>query len=357
MFNKSTIEDIDIEGKIVLVRVDYNVPLKDGKVTSDLRIRSSLPTLNYLLEHEAKKIILISHLGRPEKQRVEELSLKPVAEALKKLLKEIEVDFTSEVAGVEVENAVKNLKDGGILLLENLRFFPGEEENSEDFIKGIVESTGAEIFVQDGFAVIHRAHASTDAIKNCLPVYSGLLLKKEIENLSKVTENPEKPFLFILGGSKVEDKQPLIDKFIDKADNIVIGGKIAADGYESENEKIYVAEDFDEDGEGAKLDIGPVSTAKISEMILGSKLVVWNGVLGKTEDPAFATSSTIVAKMLGENPNVTSIICGGDTSGFVENLMEEFPNLNYSLVSTGGGASLEFLCGKTLPGLEAVKNK
>lgn len=357
MFKKATIQDIDVKDKVVLVRVDYNVPLKDGKITSDLRIRSSLPTLNYLLEHKAKKIILISHLGRPEKQRIEELSLKPAAEALKKLLKETEVEFVSEVAGAEVENAVKNLKDGGILLLENLRFFPGEEENSEGFIKGIVESTGAEIFVQDGFAVIHRAHASTDAIKNCLPVYAGLLLKKEIENLSKVTENPERPFLFILGGSKVEDKQPLIDKFIDKADNIVIGGKIAADGYQSDNEKIYVAEDFDEDGEGAKLDIGPVSTVKISDMISESKLVVWNGVLGKVEDTAFATSSTIVAKMLGENPNTTSIICGGDTAGFAENLMEEFPNLSYSLVSTGGGASLEFLCGKSLPGLEAVENK
>ncbi|MBR3368203.1 phosphoglycerate kinase [Candidatus Saccharibacteria bacterium] len=357
MFDKKTIKDVDIKNKIVLVRVDYNVPLKDGEVTSDLRIKSSLPTLNYLIEKKAKKIILISHLGRPEGKKVPELSMKPVAEALKKLLPESKINFVDDVSGPDVETAVETAKDGEIILLENLRFYAGEEKNSEDFIREIVDSTGAEIFVQDGFAVIHRAHASTSAIAKCLPVYAGFLLEKEVENLTKVTEKPEKPFLFILGGSKVEDKQPLIDKFIDKVDDIVVGGKIAVDGYQPDNEKIYVAEDFDEDSEGNKLDIGPVSTHKIVEKIQNAKTIVWNGVLGKVEDPAFATSSTIVAKIIGENPEITSIICGGDTTGFVENLMEESKDLKYSLVSTGGGASLELLCGKELPGLEVVEDK
>ena len=357
MFNKQTIKDVNVKGKIVLVRVDYNVPLEDGKVTSDLRIKASLPTINYLIENEAKKIILISHLGRPEGKKSPEFSMKPVAESLQKLLPSEKIKFINDVSGPDVEQILENSKDCRVFLLENLRFFKGEESNSEEFIREIVDSTGAELFVQDGFAVIHRAHASTSAIAKCLPVYAGLLLEKEVENLLRVTESPEKPLLFILGGAKVEDKEPLIEKFIDKADDIVVGGKIAADGYQSDNTKIYVAEDFDEDSEKNKLDIGPVSTHKIVEKIQNAKTVVWNGVLGKVEDPAFATSSTIVAKTLGENPEITSIICGGDTTGFVENLMIEAPELKFSLVSTGGGASLELLCGKTLPGLETIEDK
>lgn len=357
MFTKQTIKDVDVKGKIVLVRVDYNVPLKDGKVTSDLRIKASLPTLNYLIENKAKKIILISHLGRPEGKKTPELSMRPVAESLQKLMSDEKIKFIDDVSGPDVEQTLENSKDCRIFLLENLRFFKGEESNSEDFIREIVDSTSAELFVQDGFAVIHRAHASTSAIAKCLPVYAGFLLEKEVENLLRVTEKPEKPLLFILGGAKVDDKEPLIKKFIDKADDIVVGGKIAADGYQPESKNIYVAEDFDEDSEGNKLDIGPLSTHKIVEKIQTAKTVVWNGVLGKVEDPAFTTSSTIIAKTLGENPGITSIICGGDTTGFVEHLIEEFPSLSYSLVSTGGGASLELLCGKTLPGLEVIEGK
>ena len=242
-----------------------------------------------------------------------------------------------------------------IILLENLRFDANEEKNSDDFIKQIIDSTHADTFVQDGFAVTHRAHASTDAVAKFLPTYAGLLVEKEIENLTKVLQNPTKPLLLIIGGAKVDDKQPLIEKFSSLADHIAVGGKIAADGYASENPKIYVAEDFDENGAGEKLDIGPISTAKIANFIKDAKTIIWNGLLGYAEDPAYATASTIVAELMGEKTDATTIICGGDTTGFVESLLEDHPNLQYSLISTGGGAALEFLLNPDLPGLKVVK--
>lgn len=348
-----TIRDVKFKDQTVLVRVDYNVPMKDGVITDDLRIRASLPTLEYLRAGGAKKIILVSHLGRPE-GRDKSLSLKPVAEALAKMMPD--VGFVDDVSGPDVEEAVEKMKKGGILLLENLRFFKGEEENSEDFIREIIESTGAEIYVQDGFAVVHRAHASTSAVAHELPVYAGLLLEKEIVNLSKAILNPARPLLLIIGGSKVEDKEPLIEKFTKLADQIVVGGKIAADGYKAKG-NIYVADDFDEDKTGAKLDVGPVSSVKIAGFITDAKTIIWNGLMGKAEDPAYATASTIVAEMLGEKEDAETIICGGDTTGFVENLMLEHPGLKYSLVSTGGGAALEFLLGKKLPGIEVLETK
>ena len=346
-----TIRDVDVKGKTILVRVDYNVPLDGGKITDDLRVRASLPTLEYLRAAGAEKIIVISHLGRPE-GKDESLSLEIVAKALGKMLPN--VAFIPEVDGKEVKEAVAGLKNGGILMLENLRFYSGEKANSSDFIQSIIETTGAEIYVQDGFAVVHRAHASTDAVAKFLPVYMGLLLEKEITNLEKAANNPEKPVLLIIGGSKVEDKKPLIEKFMRSADRIVVGGKIAADGYEGKG-NIYVAEDFDEDSAGAKLDVGPLSMAKIAGFITDAKTIIWNGLLGKAEDPAYATSSTIIAEMIGEKEDAETVICGGDTTGFVENLMKDHSNLKYSLVSTGGGAALELLAGKRLPGLEAIK--
>ena len=346
-----TINDANFKNKTVLVRVDYNVPLKDGKITDDLRIRASLPTLELLRQKGAKKIILISHLGRPE-GKDKSLSLKPVAEALNKLIKN--VSFTDDVSGPDVEAAVAKMKPGEILLLENLRFFPGEKANSDDFIREIIDSTGATIYVQDGFAVVHRAHASTDAIKNHLPIYAGLLVEKEVTNLSSAIKKPAKPVLLIIGGAKVEDKQPLIEKFLPIADQIVVGGKIAADGYKSKDPKIYVAEDFDETADGRKLDIGPLATAKIANFVTDASTIIWNGVLGLVEDPAYATASAITAELIGEKSGATTIICGGDTTGFVENLMKNHPNLQYSLVSTGGGAALEFLLGKKLPGLAVI---
>lgn len=347
-----TIREVNVKNKVVLVRTDYNVPIEDGKITSDLRIRASLPTLEYLREHGAKKIIVISHLGRPE-GRDKSLSLAPVAKALDGLIGNVK--FVDDVSGPDVESVVRSVKNGGILVLENLRFFSGEEKNSDDFIREIIDSTGAQVFVQDGFAVIHRAHASTSAIANHLPVYAGLLLEKEVTNLEKATKNPSHPFVMIIGGAKVDDKQPLVDSFKNIADTIIVGGKIAADGYKTKLKNVYVAEDFDEDGEGNKLDVGPLSMTKISNYITDAKMVIWNGLMGKAEDPAYATASTIVAEMLGEKDNATTIICGGDTAGFVENLMREHENLHYSLVSTGGGAALEFLAGNSLPGLEVVE--
>ncbi len=348
-----TIRDLDIKNKTILLRVDYNVPIKDRKVENDLRIRASIPTINYLLDNGAKNIFLISHLGRPEGKENLELSLKPVVKALQKLLPKQPIEFYPLPKANEKFELPKNTK---VALLENLRFNPGEEDNSKDFIKNIVEATGADIYVQDGFAVIHRAHASTDTVKEFLPIYAGLLLEKEVENLESVIKNPKKPVLLIIGGAKVEDKQPLIDKFSKIADKIVVGGKIAADGYTSNDEKIYVAEDFDENSEGKKLDIGPLATAKLADAIVDTNTIIWNGLLGYAEDPAYATASTIAAEIIGEKKDVTSVICGGDTTAFVEKLMADHPDLSYSLVSTGGGAALEFLLGKELPGLKNIKS-
>ena len=357
MLKKQTIRDVKFKNQTVLVRVDYNVPMEDGKITSDLRIKASLPTINYLLENGASKVILMSHLGRPEGKKVKEFSLAPVAKHLVKLLPDTKVDFIDDVSGPEVEEKVAKMPKGSILLLENLRFYPGEEQNSEEFAREIVDSTHADLFVQDGFSVSHRAHASVEVITRLLPSVAGLLLAKEIEALSSALNEPAKPVLVVIGGAKVADKAPLIETFLKTADNIAIGGKIAADGYKSTDSKIYVAEDFDEDSDGSKLDIGPLSSGKIAEMALNAKTIIWNGLLGKAEDPAYATSSTILAKIMGENHEITSIVCGGDTTGFVEELQEEYPELDYSLVSTGGGAALEFLSGKSLPGYEALEDK
>ena len=376
MFSKKTVRDIDVEDKIVLVRTDYNVPLvpveagelenepiiinptseSKQQIASDLRIHASLPTIKYLLEHKAAKIILMSHLGRPNGQRDKSLSLYVAAEKLAELLPGVTVNFVDDVSGPEVEMAIEDLPDGGILLLENLRFSPEEEANSEEFAREIVDSTHAELFVQDGFAVVHRAHTSTEAITHILPSVAGLLLEKEVKTLAEITKNPAHPFIVLIGGAKVADKQPLIDKFSSVADTIYVGGKIAADGYKSNNPKIIVAEDFDEDSTGVKLDIGPVSTTKLVELLQNAKTVLWNGVLGKVEDAAYATASTIVAKVIGENPNITSVICGGDTSGFVENLCADDPELKFSLVSTGGGAALELLSEQALPGVDGLED-
>ncbi|MBR3172482.1 phosphoglycerate kinase [Candidatus Saccharibacteria bacterium] len=346
-----TIQDINIKNKSVLVRVDYNVPLNKGKITDDLRIRASLPTINYLLEHDAKRIILISHLGRPKGKLTPETTLQPVVDSLKQYFKNQTIGFYSLPEKDEIIPIPENIK---IAVLENLRTDSREETNDQEFIENIAKSVGADLYVQDGFAVVHRAHASTDAIKKVLPVYAGLLVESEVKNLSSVLHNPEKPVLLIIGGAKVDDKQPLIDKFTTKADHIFVGGKIAADGYRSKNSKIIVATDFDENEKGEKLDIGPLSTGELAGLITDANTIIWNGLLGYAEDPAYATASTIAAELIGEKRGTNTIICGGDTTGFVENLMREHETLQYSLVSTGGGAALEYLLGKKLPGLEAI---
>lgn len=367
MFNKKTIRDIDVEGLTVLVRVDYNVPLNNGTITDDLRMKASLPTLKYLLDHGAKKLVLISHLGRPEGRKVPEFSLKPVADHLQELLPDYPVHFIADFESASVgtkkifaESSVSDEKLEGnqnILLLENLRFYPGEEENSSDFIEKIVNFADADVFVQDGFAVVHRAHASTKAITDILPSVAGLLVEREVATLSKVIASPEHPLLVIIGGSKIDDKKPLVEKFLPIADSIVVGGKIAADGYESDDEKIYVAEDFKMNDRGEKRDIGDISVEKILELAKSAKTIIWNGVLGEVENPDFEKSSTIVAENIGRWCDKTTVICGGDTTGFVENLRKSAPELDYTLISTGGGASLELLSGLALPGIEALEDK
>lgn len=354
-FRKKTVRDVEVAGKVVLVRVDYNVPMKDGQVVEDMRIRASLTTINYLLEQGAKKVILISHLGRPEGQVNIEFSLLPVAKKLGDLMLGKTVRFCPETSGEEVQRAVAELPDGAVLLLENLRFSPAEEEDSEDFAKAIVESTGAELFVQDGFAVIHRAHASTDAIARILPAVAGFLVENEVTTLEGAIQNPEHPLVVIIGGAKVEDKTPMIEQFLPIADEIIVGGKIAADGYTSTNEKIYVAEDFTEDETGAKLDVGPKTGEHIINSVLHAKTVVWNGTLGKVEDERFAKVSSSVALAMSES-KARTIIGGGDTAGFVEGEMRKHNDLHFSLISTGGGASLELLSGKKLPGLEVLQD-
>ncbi len=353
-FRKKTVRDIDVAGKTILVRVDYNVPLKDGQIVDDMRIRASLPTLRYLIERGAGKIIVISHLGRPEGKPVPEFSLAPTIKRLAELLPGHTVRFVNKVMGDDVKMAVENLPQAGILVLENLRFSPDEEKNSDGFAETIISDTGAEVFVQDGFAVIHRAHASTDAIARKIPAVAGFLVEKEITSLESAMINPKRPLLVIIGGAKVEDKQPLIDKFLPIADEIAIGGKIAADGYRSYDDKIYVANDFVTDENGVKLDISKEDAAIIMIKVMASKTVIWNGTLGMVEDPRYAKASLAVARAIGSH-DCFSIIGGGDTTGFVESLKDE--GLKFSLVSTGGGASLELLSGKTLPGLEVLQDR
>lgn len=355
-FRKKTIRDVELAGKTVLVRVDYNVPMKDGRITEDMRITASFPTINYLLEQGAKKVILISHMGRPDGEVKPEFSLAPVAERLAELMPERSVDFCAKTIGSLVAAKVATMPDGGILLLENLRFSPDEEANSEDFARAIVLSTNADLFVQDGFAVIHRAHASTDAIAKLLPAVSGFLVENEVSKLEGAISDPEHPLVVLIGGSKVEDKAPMIEQFLPVADRILVGGKIAADGYVAQDAKIYVAEDFAQNEEGAKLDIGPKATEYMVNFVRNAKTVVWNGTMGMTEDERFAAGSKAIAEAMGSLDNAMTIVGGGDTAGYVESLLKSGEALNFSLVSTGGGASLELLSGKKLPGLEVLQD-
>ena len=358
-FRKLTIRDVDWGGKTALVRVDYNVPIRDGEVAEDMRIRASLPTIEYLLTHGANKVILLSHLGRPEGQAKAEFSLKPAAKRLALLLTGFgPVSFLDTAVGEKVKPVVDSLPNGAVLVLENLRFSPAEEANDEAFARQIVAETGADVFVQDGFAVIHRAHASTDAIARLLPAVAGLLVEKEVMHLEGAIAQPEHPVLVIVGGAKVADKTPLIERFLPIADNIAVGGKIAADGYTATDPKIFVAKGFSENADGAKLDIDAASATQIVSMIQAAKTIVWNGTMGMTEEAEFSRGSQLIAEAMGRlGADVKTIIGGGDTAGYVESLMRKDASLHYSLLSTGGGASLELLSGKTLPGLEVLQNR
>jgi phosphoglycerate kinase len=391
MSDKKTIRDIDVEGKRVLVRVDFNVPLDQGKVADDTRIRAALPTIQYLTEQGAK-VILMSHLGRPKGKVKEDLRLTPVAERLADLLGR-PVAMAVDCVGEEVETAVDRLRPGDVLLLENLRFHPGEEANDPRFVSQLA-SLG-EVYVNDAFGTAHRAHASTEGVAHRLPAVAGFLMEKELNFLSKALERPEHPFVAILGGAKISDKIGVVDNLLGKVDTLLIGGGMAntflkAQGHQVgqslvEEESlplaqelldkagrklvlpvdVVVADRFDAEAQSKIvsveevpanwriLDIGPATVERFAQELYTAKTVVWNGTMGVAEFPRFAAGTEGIIEMLAES-QATTIVGGGDTAAAVQQagLAEKMTH-----VSTGGGASLELLEGKVLPGVAALADR
>ena len=391
MFNKKTIRDIEVKGKKVLVRVDFNVPLKDGKVTDDTRITSALPTINYLLDHGAA-VILFSHLGRPKDGPDPQFSMKPVAEYLGTLIGKT-VHFAEDCIGEVAEKAAAHLKPGEILVLENTRFYVAETKNDEKMSKQF--ACLADIFVNDAFGSAHRAHSSTEGVAHFLPAVAGFLMEKEIQYLGKAIEDPKRPFVAILGGAKVSDKIGVIKNLLKKADYVLIGGGMAntffkAQGFEvadslAEDEAldtarellkfggeklvlpvdIVIADKFEDTATKKTLDvcnvpngwrildIGPKTVTAFSKIINTAGTVVWNGPMGVFEMPSFAKGTFDVAKAVAES-NAVSVIGGGDSVAAVQQtgLASKITH-----ISTGGGASLEMLEGLALPGLVALMDK
>lgn len=400
-FFKLTIRDVPLEHQTVLVRVDYNVPLnKKGEISDDSRIRASLPTLRYLHDRGCK-IVLISHLGRPE-GRDSSFSLEPTATRLAELL-DHPVTFVEDCIGDKVVQAVKKSPPHSVILLENLRFYKEEEADDEAFAKKIAASTGARYFVQDGFGVVHRAHASTHAITLHIPSIAGLLIEREYQVITEAMENPKRPLVAVLGGAKIADKITVIERFVQIADKIIIGGAMANTflNYKGFNmgasvlekdehevlDRIYQAahekrdesvEDFiilpsdvavaeeisptskrrsvslgDIGPKDMALDIGDQSIERVITEISGAKTVIWNGTLGYAELPEFAHGSARLALELATHPETTSIIGGGDTADFILKWAGK-DGESFTHVSTGGGASLELMAGKKLPGIECL---
>ncbi len=392
--NKKTIEDIDVAGKRVLVRCDFNVPLKDGEITDDKRIRESLPTIKYLLDHNAK-VILCSHMGRPKGEFNMKYSMAPVAKRLSELLGK-EVKLAADVVGDSAKALAADLQDGEAMLLENVRFHKEEEKNDPDFCKALASL--AEIYVNDAFGTAHRAHASTTGVADYLPAVCGYLIQKEIKIMGDALANPKRPFVAILGGAKVSDKIGVITNLLDKVDTLIIGGGMAytfmkalghsigdslleadkvdlakeimdsakakgvkflipvdnkaGDKYDPDcNSQIVDSDNIPEGWMG--LDIGPKTQEMFAEAIKGAGTVVWNGPMGVSEWDNFAAGTIAVAKAVAESGAI-SIIGGGDSAAAVEKLgfAEKMTH-----ISTGGGASLEFLEGKTLPGIAALLDK
>ena len=402
-FPKRTIRKVPLSAQTVLLRSDFNVPMKDGKISDDFRIRASLPTIEKLLK-DGCKVVIISHLGRPDGKVNPAYSLEPVAAHLANLLKR-DVRFVDACVGKKVEMAIKRAPASSVIVLENLRFHAEEEANDMEFARRLAHDSGARYFVQDGFGVVHRAHASTVAITEFLPAVAGLLLEKEYLELNGIMQHPNRPLLALLGGAKVSDKIEVISKLVDKADQIILGGAMAntflayrghnvqASRYESDQaetiKKIYdkvtekvgekyldnflvLPEDLvvaakPDDTKGQvvdvdkvpagmmALDIGPKSRRRLGAAIERSSSVIWNGTLGLTEQPAFRLGSATAARELAESPNTTSIIGGGDTAGFVISWDTKHGD-SFTHVSTGGGASLDVLVGKTLPGVKVLLN-
>ena len=393
--NKKTVKDIDLKEKRVLVRCDFNVPMDQNRnITDNRRIVSALPTIQYLLEQNCK-LVLCSHLGRPKGEFKPEYSLKPVAKELSKLLGK-EVIMANDVVGEDAKSKAKNLKNGEILLLENLRFHREETDNDPEFAKEL--ASFGEVFVNDAFGTAHRAHASTEGVAHYLPAVSGFLIEKELKFLGEALENPERPFMAILGGSKVSDKIGVIENLLEKVDTLLIGGGMAytffkAQGYSvgdsiCEEDKCELAlelmekaknkgvklllpidnkigKEFKADTESKTvksteipdgwegLDIGEKTIELYTKELQNAKTIVWNGPLGVFEFDQFAVGTNAIAKALGDIDAV-KIIGGGDSASAVEKagVAEKMTH-----ISTGGGASLEFLEGKKLPGIEALQDK
>jgi len=393
---KLTIKDIDLSNKAVIMRVDFNVPIgKDGKVSDDTRITAALPTIKYAVEKKAK-VILLSHLGRPKGSFDPKYSLKPIADHLKNI-SGLNVIFVPHVVGEEVKEAVKNMKVGDVLLLENTRFHPGEEKNDQELAKAWAEL--ADIHVNDAFGTAHRAHASNVGIANFIPSVAGFLMEKEIDFLNKVTYEPDHPYVVVLGGAKVSDKIGVITNLLNKADKLLIGGAmmftfLKAQGLKVgsslvENDKLDLAKQILEQAKEKKveivlpvdaivaqkieagvekktadlkdgiddgwmgLDIGPKTIKVFEEALKNAKTVVWNGPMGVFEIEDFAGGTKAVAEMIAKIKG-TTVIGGGDSAAAVAKFGLESA---YSHVSTGGGASLEFLEGKDLPGIRSIADK
>lgn len=393
--NKKNVKDIDLKGKKVFVRCDFNVPMDENKnITDNTRIVAALPTIKYLLEQNCK-IILASHLGRPKGEVKSEYSLKPVAKELSKLLGK-EVVMANDVIGEDAKNKVENLKEGEIVLLENVRFHREETDNDPKFAKELADM--AEIFVNDAFGAAHRAHASTAGIAEYIPAVSGFLIEKELKVLGNAINNPERPFMAILGGAKVSDKIGVIDSLLDKVDTLMIGGGMAytffkAQGYNVGNslcevDKINLAieamekakqkgvklllpvdtkvgKEFKPDTESKTVawteipddwegfDIGEKTIEMFKKELKSAKTVIWNGPVGLFEFDQFAVGTNAIAKELAEL-DATTIIGGGDSGAAVE---KAGLSNKMTHISTGGGASLEFLEGKKLPGIECLQDK
>ena len=395
MFSKKTVRDIDVKGKKVIVRVDFNVPLdENGNITDDKRIVGALPTIKYLVDNGAKTI-LVSHLGRPKNGFEDKFSMRPTVDRLSKLLG-IDVKLAKDVIGEDAVKKASELKDGEVLMLENVRFHKEETKNDAEFAKSL--SKLAEIYVNDAFGTAHRAHASTAGLANYLPAVCGFLIEKEIEFMGKALENPKRPFVAILGGSKVSDKIGVIENLLNKVDSLIIGGGMAytflkAKGYEiggsiceddkvdlakelmerakKENVKLLlpvetvVAKEFKNDTEyktvgsneigkeWSGMDIGAKTIDIFSEEIKKAKTIVWNGPMGVFEFPNFAVGTKEIAKAVAESGAI-SIVGGGDSAAAVEQLGYAD---KITHISTGGGASLEFLEGKVLPGIDVLMDK
>jgi phosphoglycerate kinase len=392
--NKKSVKDVDVRGKRVFCRVDFNVPMEGGVITDDTRIRAALPTIRYLVEQESR-VILASHLGRPKGKVVEEMRLTAVAERLSELLGRPVVK-ANDVIGPEVEKLVAGMKDGDVLLLENVRFHPGEEKNDPELARAFASL--ADIYVNDAFGTAHRAHASTAGIAEHLPGVAGFLMQKEIEMLGKSLSDPARPFTAIIGGAKVKDKIGVIENLLDKVDNLIIGGGLSftfvhaqghgigkslleADKVELAKEFMkkagekgvrmllpvdaVVADKFAPDAEAEvvdidripedkmALDIGPKTRELFAKVVKESKLVVWNGPMGVFEFDRFAEGTNAVARALAESDAMT-IVGGGDSAAAIEKsgLADKVDH-----ISTGGGASLEFLEGKELPGVAVLADK